>query len=97
MRVRITHDEQLGQIAEISVFAVHVDREKLQTWFLNVCGHEFAEEIEDHDLICYFCAWHAEFQWKIDKMEDDDLVWRNLDLDLDDAAKELSTLVYIFP
>ncbi|CAB3388993.1 Hypothetical predicted protein [Cloeon dipterum] len=70
-----------------AVLAVHVDKEKLQTWFLNVCGHELDDEVEDEDLICYFCLWHAEFQWKYDEMADENLVWWNLDLD--DAAKEL--------
>ncbi|CAB3386285.1 Hypothetical predicted protein [Cloeon dipterum] len=76
--------------ADGAVLAVHVDKEKLDTWILNVCGHELAEEIEDHDLICYFCLWHAEFQWKFDEMEDESLVWwpRNSEY-LDDAAKEL--------
>ncbi|CAB3386368.1 Hypothetical predicted protein, partial [Cloeon dipterum] len=76
--------------ADGAVLAVHVDKEKLDTWILNVCGHELAEEIEDHDLICYFCLWHAEFQWKFDEMEYESLVWwpRNSEY-LDDAAKEL--------
>ncbi|CAB3385036.1 Hypothetical predicted protein [Cloeon dipterum] len=73
--------------ADGAVLAVHVDKEKLQTWFLNVCGHELAEEIQDEDKICYFCLWHAEFQWKFDEMADENLVWWNLDLD--DAAGEL--------
>ncbi|CAB3386225.1 Hypothetical predicted protein [Cloeon dipterum] len=73
--------------ADGAVLAVHVDKEKLQTWFLNVCGHELAEEIDEDDLICYFCLWHAEFQWKFDDMADENLVWWNLDLD--DAAREL--------
>ncbi|CAB3381158.1 Hypothetical predicted protein [Cloeon dipterum] len=73
--------------ADGAVSAVHVDKEKLQTWFLNVCEYELAEEIYDDDLICYFCLWHAEFQWKFDEMADENLVWWNLDLD--DAAREL--------
>ncbi|CAB3388805.1 Hypothetical predicted protein [Cloeon dipterum] len=73
--------------ADGAVLAAHVDKEKLQTWFLNVCGFELDEEIEDEDLICYFCLWHAEFLWKFDGMSDETLVWWNLDLD--DAAKEL--------
>ncbi|CAB3389070.1 Hypothetical predicted protein [Cloeon dipterum] len=76
--------------ADGAILAVHLDKEKLETWILNVCGHELAEEIEDHDLICYFCLWHAEFQWKFDEMVDESLVWwpRNSE-NLDDAAKEL--------
>ncbi|CAB3380801.1 Hypothetical predicted protein [Cloeon dipterum] len=74
--------------ADGAVLAVHVDKEKLQTWFLNVCESEL-EEIEDDDLICYYCLWHAEFQWKFSEMADENLVWWNLDLDLDDAAREL--------
>ncbi|CAB3385033.1 Hypothetical predicted protein [Cloeon dipterum] len=73
--------------ADGAVLAVHVDKEKLQEWFLNVCGHELAEEIQDEDLICYFCLWHAEFLWKFDGMSDETLVWWNLDLD--DATKKL--------
>ncbi|CAB3381156.1 Hypothetical predicted protein [Cloeon dipterum] len=73
--------------ADGAVLAVHVDKEKLKTWFFNVCGHEFAEEIEDDDKICYFCTWQAEFQWKFDEMADENLVWWNLELD--DAAREL--------
>ncbi|CAB3386147.1 Hypothetical predicted protein [Cloeon dipterum] len=73
--------------ADGAVLAVHVDKDKLQTWFLNVCGHELEEEIRDEDKICYFCLWHAEFQWKFDELADETLVWWNLDLD--DAAKEL--------
>ncbi|CAB3387931.1 Hypothetical predicted protein [Cloeon dipterum] len=73
--------------ADGAVLAVHVDKEKLQTWFLNVCEYEFEEEIEDKDKICYFCLWHAEFQWKFSEMADDNLVWWNLDLD--EAAREL--------
>ncbi|CAB3385032.1 Hypothetical predicted protein [Cloeon dipterum] len=73
--------------ADGAVLAVHVDKEKLHEWILNVCGHELAEEIEDEDKICYFCLWHAEFQWKFDEMTDEKLVWWNLDLD--DAAGEL--------
>ncbi|CAB3385035.1 Hypothetical predicted protein [Cloeon dipterum] len=72
--------------ADGAVLAVHVDKEKLHTWFLNVCENELDEEIVEHDLICYFCLWHAEFQWKFDEMADENLVWWNLDLD--DAAKE---------
>ncbi|CAB3381590.1 Hypothetical predicted protein [Cloeon dipterum] len=75
--------------AEGAIFAVHVDKEKLQEWFLNVCGHVMAEEIEDDDKICYFCAWQAEFLWKFEGMSDDDLVWWPRNLDFDDAAKEL--------
>ncbi|CAB3381151.1 Hypothetical predicted protein [Cloeon dipterum] len=74
--------------ADGTVLAVQVDKEKLQNWFLNVCESEL-EQIENEDLICYFCLWHAEFQWKFDEMADDALVWWNLDLDLDDAAREL--------
>ncbi|CAB3386231.1 Hypothetical predicted protein, partial [Cloeon dipterum] len=70
-----------------AVLAVHVDKEKLQEWFLNVCENELADEIQDEDKICYFCIWHAEFQWKLDGMSDETMVWWNLDLD--DAAKEL--------
>ncbi|CAB3387608.1 Hypothetical predicted protein [Cloeon dipterum] len=73
--------------ADGAVSAVHVDKEKLQTWFLNVCEYEMAEEIEDEDKICYFCAWHAEFQWKFNGMSDETFVWWNSDLD--DAVKEL--------
>ncbi|CAB3387366.1 Hypothetical predicted protein, partial [Cloeon dipterum] len=73
--------------ADGAILAVHVDKEKLQNWFLNVCEYELAEEIEDDDLICYFCLWHAEFQWKFDEMADEAFVWWNLDLD--DAAREL--------
>ncbi|CAB3385028.1 Hypothetical predicted protein [Cloeon dipterum] len=75
--------------ADGSVLAFNVDKEKLQTWFLNICGHELAEEIDENDKICYFCLWHAEFQWKFDEMADENLVWWNLDLD--DAARELRT------
>ncbi|CAB3380807.1 Hypothetical predicted protein [Cloeon dipterum] len=75
--------------ADGAIFAVHVDKERLQEWFLNVCGHELAEEILDEDKICYFCAWQAEFLWKFDGMEDEDLVWWPRSLDYDDAAKEL--------
>ncbi|XP_065334797.1 zinc finger Y-chromosomal protein 2-like [Cloeon dipterum] len=71
------------------VQAVDVDKEKLQTWLLNLCGYEFAEEIEDHDLICYFCIWHAEFLTKHGLNFGADYWWPQ-DLDyLDDAAKEL--------
>ncbi|CAB3381592.1 Hypothetical predicted protein [Cloeon dipterum] len=75
--------------ADGAIFAVHVDKEKLQQWFLNVCGHELVEEIKDDDTICYFCAWQAEFLWKFDGMSDDDLVWWPRNLDFDDAAREL--------
>ncbi|CAB3380803.1 Hypothetical predicted protein [Cloeon dipterum] len=75
--------------ADGAIFAVHVDKERLQEWFLNVCGHELAEEILDEDKICYFCAWQAEFLWNFDGMSDDDLVWWPRSLDYDDAAKEL--------
>ncbi|CAB3386032.1 Hypothetical predicted protein [Cloeon dipterum] len=76
--------------ADGAVLAVHVDKGKLQTWFLNVSGHELAEEIDDDDLICYFCLWHAEFLGKFNGISDEALVWwpRNLDYS-DDAAKEL--------
>ncbi|CAB3386385.1 Hypothetical predicted protein [Cloeon dipterum] len=77
--------------ADGAVLAVHVDKEKLQTWFLNVCEYEMDQEIHDDDLICYFCTWDAEFLWKFDQMADEALVWwpaRNSD-HLDDAAKEL--------
>ncbi|CAB3388062.1 Hypothetical predicted protein [Cloeon dipterum] len=70
-----------------AVLADHVDKEKLNNWFLNVCGNELAEEIEDEDKICYFCAWHAEFQLRFEEMADEDLVWWNLELD--EASKEL--------
>ncbi|CAB3382851.1 Hypothetical predicted protein [Cloeon dipterum] len=75
--------------ADGAVQAVQLDKDKLQTWLLNECGHEFAEEIEDHDLICYFCIWHAEFLATrgLDFGADS---WWPQDLDyLDDAAKEL--------
>ncbi|CAB3388485.1 Hypothetical predicted protein, partial [Cloeon dipterum] len=76
--------------ADGAVLGVHVDKGKLQTWFLNVGGHELAEEIDDDDLICYFCLWHAEFLGKFNGISDEALVWwpRNLDYS-DDAAKEL--------
>ncbi|XP_065334363.1 zinc finger protein 845-like [Cloeon dipterum] len=71
------------------VQAVNVDKEKLQNWLLKICGHEFAEEIEDHDLICYFCIWHAEFLAKHGLNCGADSWWPH-DLEyLDDAAKEL--------
>ncbi|CAB3388732.1 Hypothetical predicted protein [Cloeon dipterum] len=73
--------------ADGAVLAVQLDKEKLQEWFLNVCENELAEEIEDDDLICYFCLWNAEFLWKFNGMTDETLVWWNLDLD--DAAREL--------
>ncbi|CAB3381144.1 Hypothetical predicted protein [Cloeon dipterum] len=75
--------------ADGAISAVRVDKDKLQTWFLNVCGHEMAEEVDDDDLICYFCLWHAEFQLKFDELADEALVWWNLGLELDDAAREL--------
>ncbi|XP_065336584.1 zinc finger protein 91-like [Cloeon dipterum] len=75
--------------ADGAVQAVQLDKEKLQTWLLNVCGHELAEEIEDEDLICNFCIWHAEFLTRFDS-ELEALVWWPLDLIyLDDVAKEL--------
>ncbi|CAB3387204.1 Hypothetical predicted protein [Cloeon dipterum] len=75
--------------ADGAVQAVQLDKENLQTWLLNICGHEFSEEIEDQDLICYFCIWHAEFHAKyVSDLEA--LVWWPLDLVyLDDVAKEL--------
>ncbi|CAB3386374.1 Hypothetical predicted protein [Cloeon dipterum] len=75
--------------ADGAVLAVHVDKDKLQTWFLNVCGNELAEEILDEDTICYFCAWQAEFLWKFDEMSDEALVWWPRNIDLDDDAREL--------
>ncbi|CAB3381595.1 Hypothetical predicted protein [Cloeon dipterum] len=75
--------------ADGAIFAVHVDKEKLQEWFLNVCGHELAEKVEDDDTICYFCAWQAEFLWKFTGMSDESLVWWPRNLDFDEAAKEL--------
>ncbi|CAB3387215.1 Hypothetical predicted protein [Cloeon dipterum] len=48
-----------------------------------------AEEVDDDDLICYFCLWHAEFQLKFDELADESLVWWNLGLELDEAAREL--------
>ncbi|CAB3387210.1 Hypothetical predicted protein [Cloeon dipterum] len=75
--------------ADGAISAVQVDKDKLQEWFLNVCGHEMAEEVDDDDLICYFCLWHAEFQLKFDELADEALVWWNLGLELDDAAREL--------
>ncbi|CAB3386833.1 Hypothetical predicted protein [Cloeon dipterum] len=76
--------------ADGAVQAVHMDKEKLQNWFLNVSGHELAEEIKDEDLICYFCLWHAEFLGKFNGMSDEALVWwpRNSD-DSNDAVKYL--------
>ncbi|CAB3386024.1 Hypothetical predicted protein [Cloeon dipterum] len=73
-----------------AVLGVHVDKEMLQAWFLNVSGHELDEEVEDEDLICFFCLWHAEFLGKFNGISDADLVWwpRNSDYS-DDAAKEL--------
>ncbi|CAB3381596.1 Hypothetical predicted protein [Cloeon dipterum] len=77
--------------ADGAVLAVHVDKEKLQTWFLNVCGHELVEEVEDEDKICYFCTWQAEFLWKFDEeTADEAFVWWPSNLELfDAAAKEL--------
>ncbi|CAB3386164.1 Hypothetical predicted protein [Cloeon dipterum] len=75
--------------ADGAVQAVQLDKEKLQTWLLNVCGHEFAEEIEDEDLICSFCIWHAEFLAKYD-CEHEALAWWPPDLAyLKDVAREL--------
>ncbi|CAB3388265.1 Hypothetical predicted protein [Cloeon dipterum] len=75
--------------ADGAVQAVQLDKEKLQTWLLNVCGHEFAEEIEDEDLICYFCIWNAEFLAKYD-CEHEALAWWPPDLAyLKDVAREL--------
>ncbi|CAB3379718.1 Hypothetical predicted protein [Cloeon dipterum] len=76
--------------ADGAVLGVHVNKEKLQTWFLNVSGHELDEEVEDEDLICFFCLWHAEFLGKFNGISDEALVWwpRNSDYS-DDAAKEL--------
>ncbi|CAB3381155.1 Hypothetical predicted protein [Cloeon dipterum] len=73
--------------ADGAVLAVNVDKEKLNNWFLNVCGNELAEEIEDEDKICYFCTWQAEFQLRFEDIADEDLIWWNLDLD--EAWKEL--------
>ncbi|CAB3382848.1 Hypothetical predicted protein [Cloeon dipterum] len=75
--------------ADGAVQAVQLDKEKLQTWLLKVCGHEFAEEIEDEDLICYFCIWHAEFHAKYIS-EFEALAWWPPHLVyLDDVAKVL--------
>ncbi|XP_065336606.1 zinc finger Y-chromosomal protein-like [Cloeon dipterum] len=75
--------------ADGAVQAVQLDKEKLQTWILKVCGNEFAEEIEDEDLICNFCIWHAEFLARyVTDLES--LAWWPLDLDyFDEKAKEL--------
>ncbi|CAB3386168.1 Hypothetical predicted protein [Cloeon dipterum] len=75
--------------ADGAVQAVQLDKEKLQTWFLNVCGHELAEEIQDEDLICNFCIWHAEFLAKYVR-EFEALAWWPPDLNyLDDVVNEL--------
>ncbi|CAB3386162.1 Hypothetical predicted protein [Cloeon dipterum] len=75
--------------ADGAVQAVQVDNEKLQTWLLNVCGHEMAEEVLDEDLICYYCIWHAEFLAKYVR-EFEALAWWPQDpVYLDDAANDL--------
>ncbi|CAB3386166.1 Hypothetical predicted protein [Cloeon dipterum] len=75
--------------ADGAVQAVQLDKEKLQTWFLNVCGHEMAEEVQDEDLICYFCIWNAEFLAKY-VSEHEALAWWPPDLAyLKDVAREL--------
>ncbi|XP_065336622.1 zinc finger protein 652-B-like [Cloeon dipterum] len=75
--------------ADGAVQAVQLDKEKLQTWFLNVCGYELAEEIQGDDLICNFCIWHAEFHSKY-VSEFEALAWWQPHLVyLDDVAKEL--------
>ncbi|CAB3386160.1 Hypothetical predicted protein, partial [Cloeon dipterum] len=75
--------------ADGAVQAVQLDKEKLQTWLLNVCGYEFAEEIEDEDLICCFCIWHAEFLAKHECALDALAWWPQALVYLDDVAKEL--------
>ncbi|CAB3386413.1 Hypothetical predicted protein [Cloeon dipterum] len=76
--------------ADGAILAVHVDKEKLQTWFLIVCGHELPKEIAEEDKICYFCLWQAEFMCKLDDvMADAAVVWWPRNLDLDNEAKEL--------
>ncbi|XP_065336621.1 RE1-silencing transcription factor-like [Cloeon dipterum] len=75
--------------ADGAVQAVQLDKEKLQTWLLNVCGYEFADGIEDEDLICFFCIWHAEFHSKY-VSEFEALAWWPQDsVYLDGVAKEL--------
>ncbi|CAB3387203.1 Hypothetical predicted protein [Cloeon dipterum] len=75
--------------ADGAIQAVQLDKEKLQTWLLNVCGHEMAEEVQDEDLICYYCMWHAEFHAKY-VSEFEALAWWPPNLVyLDDEAKEL--------
>ncbi|CAB3385109.1 Hypothetical predicted protein [Cloeon dipterum] len=81
--------------ADGAVHAANMDKEKLQTWFLNVCEFELAEEIEDEDKICFFCIWQAEFLWKFNGMSDEALIWwpRNLDY-LDDEANSLRNFYF---
>ncbi|CAB3385496.1 Hypothetical predicted protein [Cloeon dipterum] len=74
--------------ADGAVQAVQLDKEKLQTWLLNVCGHEFVEEIEDKNLICNFCIWHAEFLVR-HVPQFDYLAWWPTNVRLDGTLKEL--------
>ncbi|CAB3382852.1 Hypothetical predicted protein [Cloeon dipterum] len=76
-------------MADGAVKAVQLDKEKLQNWLLNVCGHELEEEIEDEDLICYYCIWHAEFLAKCSRIRSFCLVATPNLAYLDDVAKEL--------
>ncbi|XP_065335591.1 telomere zinc finger-associated protein-like [Cloeon dipterum] len=67
-----------------AVQAIQVDKEKLKLWRPDC----FVGEIEDTDLICYFCIWNAE-KIHTNKPIDDSKIWWPRDLSLDGAAKEL--------
>ncbi|XP_059476079.1 zinc finger protein 425-like isoform X2 [Neocloeon triangulifer] len=41
--------------------AAELDKDKLAEWCLNFLGTTLAEEIDDHDLFCYFCVPDARF------------------------------------
>ncbi|CAB3384139.1 Hypothetical predicted protein [Cloeon dipterum] len=47
--------------SEGAIPAVLVDKEKLKAWFLRHCESELTEEINDADLICFFCIADAQF------------------------------------
>ncbi|CAB3379138.1 Hypothetical predicted protein [Cloeon dipterum] len=80
--------------ADGAVRIVQVDREKLRTWadnFLrsNAFKTELMEkQVEDDDLICYFCIWQTEFLAQVNNL-DESLTWWPQNLELDRVSEEL--------
>ncbi|XP_059480836.1 uncharacterized protein LOC132199820 [Neocloeon triangulifer] len=74
--------------------AAELNLEKFSQWCLNYLGTTLAENVEDDDLICYFCVWDARFLFESEKNSQSEILDEMRWWPEEGASKEFSLRNY---